>query len=79
MNATGDPHGPPHAGGPTHPSAPRILVVEDDENLRLALTDNLADEGYFVEAVSGAAAALRALLLLVSALALALVVVLAME
>lgn len=37
-----------------------ILVVEDDENLRLALTDNLTDEGYVVEAVAGAAAALRA-------------------
>ncbi len=37
-----------------------ILVVEDDENLRLALTDNLTDEGYFVEAVAGAATALRA-------------------
>jgi DNA-binding response OmpR family regulator len=28
-----------------------ILVVEDDDNLRLALTDNLADEGYSVTAV----------------------------
>lgn len=37
-----------------------ILVVEDDENLRLALTDNLTDEGYYVESVAGAAAALRA-------------------
>ena len=25
-----------------------ILIVEDDENLRLALTDNLVDEGYRV-------------------------------
>jgi DNA-binding response OmpR family regulator len=37
-----------------------ILVVEDDENLRLALVDNLTDEGWTVEAVAGAAAALRA-------------------
>jgi DNA-binding response OmpR family regulator len=36
-----------------------ILVVEDDENLRLALVDNLTDEGWMVEAVAGAAAALR--------------------
>jgi DNA-binding response OmpR family regulator len=36
-----------------------ILVVEDDENLRLALVDNLTDEGWAVEAVAGAAAALR--------------------
>ena len=35
-----------------------VLVVEDDENLRLALTDNLAEEGYQVVAVAGAQAAL---------------------
>jgi DNA-binding response OmpR family regulator len=60
MNATDESHGSNPAGGPSHAGGPSILVVEDDENLRLALTDNLADEGYFVEAVSGAAAALRA-------------------
>jgi DNA-binding response OmpR family regulator len=32
-------------------TAPRILIVEDDESLRLALTDNLRAEGYVVEAV----------------------------
>ncbi|MBC8069013.1 MAG: response regulator transcription factor [Deltaproteobacteria bacterium] len=37
-----------------------VLVVEDDENLRLALTDNLTEEGYQVVAVSGAHAALAA-------------------
>ncbi|MBW2527946.1 MAG: response regulator transcription factor [Deltaproteobacteria bacterium] len=42
------------------PSA-RILVVEDDENLRLALEDNLVDEGYQVTAVSQGGAALEAL------------------
>ena len=30
-------------------SAPAILVVEDDENLRLPLVDNLEDEGYAVD------------------------------
>lgn len=39
----------------------RILVVEDDENLRLALEDNLMDEGYQVVAVSQGEAALTAL------------------
>jgi DNA-binding response OmpR family regulator len=39
----------------------RILVVEDDENLRLALEDNLIDEGYQVTAVSQGNAALEAL------------------
>lgn len=37
-----------------------VLVVEDDENLRLALTDNLTEEGYQVVAVAGAQAALAA-------------------
>lgn len=37
-----------------------VLVVEDDENLRLALTDNLTEEGYQVVAVAGAHAALTA-------------------
>ncbi|MBX7077581.1 MAG: response regulator transcription factor [Nannocystaceae bacterium] len=36
----------------------QVLVVEDDENLRVALTDNLSEEGYAVHAVAGAAAAL---------------------
>ncbi|MFZ5444774.1 MAG: response regulator transcription factor [Myxococcota bacterium] len=39
----------------------RVLVVEDDPNLRLALTDNLTDEGYEVAAVSTLAEARRAL------------------
>lgn len=30
---------------------PHILIVEDDENLRMALEDNLVDEGYRVTAV----------------------------
>lgn len=32
-------------------AAPRILLVEDDESLRLALADNLGAEGYAVDAV----------------------------
>jgi len=31
-----------------------ILIVEDEDNLRLALSDNLRDEGYSVHAVSNA-------------------------
>jgi DNA-binding response OmpR family regulator len=38
-------------------SSPSILIVEDDTNLRLTLTDNLQDEGY---AVFGAASAKEA-------------------
>lgn len=41
--------------------APRILVVEDDENLRLGLRDCLEDEGYRVEAAADRAAAEAAL------------------
>ncbi|MDY7231438.1 response regulator transcription factor [Hyalangium rubrum] len=36
---------PPTAG-------PRVLVVEDDPNLRLTLVDNLEEEGYAVQAAS---------------------------
>ncbi len=39
---------------------PSVLVVEDDENLRLALTDNLTEEGYQVHAVAEASAAIEA-------------------
>jgi len=41
-------------------SSPLVLVVEDDENLRIALADNLEDEGYRVVAVEGGRAALEA-------------------
>lgn len=37
-----------------------VLVVEDDENLRITLADNLEDEGYRVRAVDGGRAALEA-------------------
>ncbi len=40
----------------------RILVVEDDENLRLALEDNLIDEGYAVTTAANGRAAMTALL-----------------
>jgi len=43
------------------PSKGRILVVEDDENLRLPLEDNLIDEGYAVTAVANGKAALTEL------------------
>lgn len=39
--------------------APLVLVVEDDENLRITLADNLEDEGYRVESVDGGRAALE--------------------
>lgn len=42
-------------------SKANILIVEDDENLRMALEDNLVDEGYEVEAVADGKSALRAL------------------
>ncbi len=35
----------------------RVLVVEDDENLRLALVDNLEDAGFVVEAAADVATA----------------------
>lgn len=38
-----------------------ILIVEDDENLRLALADNLEDEGYEVTAAGDGAAARAAM------------------
>ena len=44
----------------TAPAA-TILIVEDDENLRLALADNLDDEGYDVTSVASVAAAEEAL------------------
>jgi DNA-binding response OmpR family regulator len=52
------PHGPtPPAGGAT----PAVLVVEDDENLRLTLVDNLEHEGYeVVHTASGRVALERA-------------------
>lgn len=40
-------------------SKPTILVVEDDDNLRLTLVDNLEDEGYVVEHVERGEAALE--------------------
>ncbi|MCA9618933.1 MAG: response regulator transcription factor [Myxococcales bacterium] len=42
--------------------APHILIVEDDENLRLALEDNLDDEGYRVTAVDNGKDAIVALM-----------------
>lgn len=41
---------------------PHILIVEDDENLRLALEDNLEDEGYQVTAVANGKEAITALI-----------------
>ncbi len=42
-------------------SEARILIVEDDENLRVALEDNLVEEGYRVTAVDRGERALEAL------------------
>ena len=42
------------------PQRPLVLVVEDDENLRITLADNLEDEGYRVRAVDRGRAALEA-------------------
>jgi DNA-binding response OmpR family regulator len=41
---------------------PHILIVEDDENLRMALEDNLEDEGYDVTAVALGKDAIAALM-----------------
>ena len=53
----------PEAPRPAGPDAqrPLVLVVEDDENLRITLADNLEDEGYRVRAVDRGRAALEAL------------------
>jgi DNA-binding response OmpR family regulator len=52
----------PEAPRPAGPDAqrPLVLVVEDDENLRITLADNLEDEGYRVRAVDRGRAALEA-------------------
>jgi DNA-binding response OmpR family regulator len=42
-------------------TAPCILIVEDDENLRVVLRDNLEEEGYRVTEVASAAAARAAI------------------
>lgn len=66
---TEPPHRPsdPEASRPPGPEAtakdpqrPLVLVVEDDENLRITLADNLEDEGYRVRAVDRGRAALEA-------------------
>ncbi len=57
---------PPRSAGPEGPRPPEaaqrplVLVVEDDENLRITLADNLEDEGYRVRAVDRGRAALEA-------------------
>ena len=44
---------------PSNP--PRVLIVEDDENLRVVLRDNLEEEGYRVTDAASAAAAQTAI------------------
>lgn len=46
---------------PTPRLGPLVLVVEDDENLRITVADNLEDEGYRVRAVDRGRAALEVL------------------
>ncbi len=45
---------------PASSAGPLVLIVEDDENLRITLADNLEDEGYRVQAVDRGQAALDA-------------------
>lgn len=46
---------------PTHRSPPRILVVDEDSDLRLLYTEALVRPGYHVDAAEDGAAALKAL------------------
>ena len=46
---------------PTHFSPPRILVVDEDRDLRLLYTEALVRPGYHVDAAEDGAAALKAL------------------
>jgi DNA-binding response OmpR family regulator len=46
---------------PTHFSPPRILVVDEDSDLRLLYTEALVRPGYHVDAAEDGAAALKAL------------------
>ena len=46
---------------PTHLSPPRILVVDEDSDLRLLYTEVLVRPGYHVDAAEDGAAALKAL------------------
>jgi DNA-binding response OmpR family regulator len=46
---------------PTHRSSPRILVVDEDRDLRLLYTEALVRPGYHVDAAEDGAAALKAL------------------
>jgi DNA-binding response OmpR family regulator len=46
---------------PTHLPSPRILVVDDDSDLRLLYTEALVRPGYHVDAAEDGAAALQAL------------------
>ena len=46
---------------PTHLSPPRILVVDEDSDLRLLYTEALVRPGYHVDAAEDGAAALKAL------------------
>jgi len=46
---------------PAPTSSPSVLIVEDDENLRVVLRDNLEEEGYRVTDAASAAAAQAAI------------------
>ncbi|MEU6114700.1 response regulator transcription factor [Streptomyces sp. NPDC047117] len=56
MPPTGSPPPPPH----TDPPAPRVLVVDDDAEVRAAVEDGLTVEGYRVRGAADGLAALSA-------------------
>jgi DNA-binding response OmpR family regulator len=48
----------PHAPGPPHPAGRAVLVVDDEQQMRAMLQDNLAFDGYVVRSVNSGEEAL---------------------